>query len=69
MHDHTPRVHITDAPLAGAVHIAVQHDGDDDARGGRLTLPRTALYTLPRVIEAAVARYREETRRARGDAT
>lgn len=66
MHDHTPRVHVSDAPLVGAVHIAVEHDTDDDARGGRLTLPIVSLDSLALAIAAAVARYREANLVKRG---
>lgn len=54
---HSPRVHITAAPLAGAVFVLVEHDADDDCRGGRLTLPLSALEQLPAAIESAVARF------------
>lgn len=63
---HSPRVHITAAPLAGAVFVLVEHDADDDCRGGRLTLPLSALEQLPAAIESAVSRYRTERAQAAG---
>ncbi|MEX2182127.1 MAG: hypothetical protein WD771_08800 [Gemmatimonadaceae bacterium] len=49
-------VHVTPAPLAGAVRVSIEAP-NDDARGGSLYIAEESLRHLPAAIEAALEVY------------